>query len=49
MLPTWYLQGTYFSGKWHNCHEKFAAKKTKKHPKQNQNKKQPKKQKTNNK
>ena len=30
MLPAWYLRGTYFSDKWHNCHEKFAPKKAKK-------------------
>ena len=30
MLPAWYLRATYFSDKWHNCHEKFAPKKQKK-------------------
>ena len=30
MLPAWYLRATYFSDKWHNCHEKFAPKKAKK-------------------
>ena len=30
MLPACYLRATYFSDKWHNCHEKFAPKKAKK-------------------
>ena len=30
MLPAWYLRATYFSDKWHNCHEKFAPKNQKK-------------------